>query len=292
MLIFIAAGVILLTLVIASVFLPLLAKREGNEADRSERKAEKNASIFIKEAAVQSVREEVNDENREAAAAVIDNYQNMLHQLKAEKSEIDSLEFKRIETETRMKALEAETDYIHALMKSKRIDQEMAFLFLEYIHRMEIAVTDKMKFRFLNLWTLFRKGATLFLFLFYPNKERRRKQRINRYAKIRQIKIEMAEAAIRAIKSGMTEENREISFLVISEYRKFIRILNKPKNMEASLKYTQMERELQEKAFQAERNAVQTLFERGEISRETARKLRRQINIREVYWMEEHQLHA
>lgn len=90
----------------------------------------------------------------------------------------------------------------------------------------------------------------------------------------------------------MTEENREISFLVISEYRKFIRILNKPKNMEASLKYTQMERELQEKAFQAERNAVQTLFERGEISRETARKLRRQINIREVYWMEEHQLHA
>lgn len=191
-----------------------------------------------------------------------------------------------------MKALEAETDYIHALMKSKRIDQEMAFLFLEYIHRMEIAVTDKMKFRFLNLWTLFRKGATLFLFLFYPNKERRRKQRINRYAKIRQIKIEMAEAAIRAIKSGMTEENREISFLVISEYRKFIRILNKPKNMEASLKYTQMERELQEKAFQAERNAVQVLFERGEISRETARKLRRQINIREVYWMEEHQLHA
>lgn len=127
LLIFIAAGVILLTLVIASVFLPLLAKQEGNEADRSERKAEKNASIFIREAAVQSVREEVNDENREAAAAVIDNYQNMLHQLKAEKSEIDSLEFKRIETETRMKALEAETDYINALMKSKRIDQEMAF---------------------------------------------------------------------------------------------------------------------------------------------------------------------
>lgn len=104
------------------------------------------------------MREEVNDENREAAAAVIDNYQNMLHQLKAEKSEIDSLEFKRIETETRMKALEAETDYINALMKSKRIDQEMAFLFLEYIHRMEIAVTDKMKFRFLNLCTLFRKA--------------------------------------------------------------------------------------------------------------------------------------
>ncbi|MGG4472916.1 Na+/H+ antiporter [Heyndrickxia faecalis] len=292
LLIFIAAGVILLTLVIASVFLPLLARREGNEADRSERKAEKNASIFIGEAAIQSVREEVNDENREAAAAVIDNYQNMLHQLKAEESEIDSLEFKRIETETRMKALEAETEYINALMKSKRIDQEMAFLFLEYIHRMEIAVTDKMKFRFLNLWTLFRKGAPRFLFLFYPNKEKRRKQRINRYAKIRQIKIEMAEAAIRAIKSGMTEENREISFLVISEYRKFIRILSRPKNMEASLKYTQMERELQEKAFQAERNAVQALFERGKISRETARKLRRQINIREVYWMEEHQLHA
>ncbi|GER67915.1 sodium, potassium, lithium and rubidium/H(+) antiporter [Weizmannia acidilactici] len=292
LLIFIAAGVILLTLLIASVLLPVLARRESEKTDQSERKAEKNASIFIKEAAIQSVRKQINDENREAAAAVIADYQSILHQLKIEENEMDLPKFKRIETDIRMKALDAETHYIESQIESKRIDREMAFLFLEYIRRMEIAVTNRMKFRLLNIWVTFQKGFIRLLYMLYPNKKKLRKQRKNRYLKMKKIKIEMAEAAIQSIKSGVTEENREISFLVISEYRKFIRNLNMPKNMEASLKFTRQERELQEKAFQAERNAVQSLFERGKISRDTARKLRRQINIREVYWMEEHHLHA
>ncbi|GER71557.1 sodium, potassium, lithium and rubidium/H(+) antiporter [Weizmannia acidilactici] len=292
LLIFIAAGVILLMLLIASVLLPVLARRESEKTDQSERKAEKNASIFIKEAAIQSVRKQINDENREAAAAVIADYQSILHQLKIEENEMDLPKFKRIETDIRMKALDAETHYIESQIESKRIDREMAFLFLEYIRRMEIAVTNRMKFRLLNIWVTFQKGFIRLLYMLYPNKKKLRKQRKNRYLKMKKIKIEMAEAAIQSIKSGVTEENREISFLVISEYRKFIRNLNMPKNMEASLKFTRQERELQEKAFQAERNAVQSLFERGKISRDTARKLRRQINIREVYWMEEHHLHA
>ncbi|WP_018663029.1 Na+/H+ antiporter [Heyndrickxia acidiproducens] len=292
LMILIAAGVILLTLLIASIFLPILAKTVSNKADQSQRNAEKNASIQIKEAAIRMIRNEINDRNREAAAAVISGYENTLHQLKTEESEMDTLAFKKIETQTRMKALEAETRYIEELLESKRIDREMAYLFFEYIRRMEVAVTHKMKFRLLNIWTIFQKVLIRFFQFFYPNKERLRRQRRLRYLKIKQIKIEMAEAAIHVLRSGINEENREISFLVISEYRKFIRNLKRPRDLEASLHFIQQQRELQEKAFQAERDEIQSLFEKGKISRGTARKIRQQINIREVYWLEEYHLHG
>jgi CPA1 family monovalent cation:H+ antiporter len=46
------------------------------------------------------------------------------------------------------------------------------------------------------------------------------------------------------------------------------------------------------KAFQAERDEIQNLFEEGDITADVIRKIRKKINIREAYWMEESSLHS
>jgi len=59
-----------------------------------------------------------------------------------------------------------------------------------------------------------------------------------------------------------------------------------------SHQYTELQRELRAKAFQAERDEIQNLYEEGEITIDVLRKIRKQINIREAYWMEETSVHA
>ncbi|MFL6558153.1 MAG: hypothetical protein ACJ8MO_18795, partial [Bacillus sp. (in: firmicutes)] len=59
-----------------------------------------------------------------------------------------------------------------------------------------------------------------------------------------------------------------------------------------STHYRHLQRELRIKAFQAERDEIQNLYEEGEITTEIIRKIRKHINIREAYWMEESSLHS
>jgi hypothetical protein len=104
--------------------------------------------------------------------------------------------------------------------------------------------------------------------------------------------MDMAEAAIQALKSGLTPANKNISYLVIGEYSKQITGLRQLKDAKASKAFTRLERELQDKAFQAERDEIQNLYEKGHITLEVARKIRQQINIRETYWMDENSIHV
>lgn len=50
----------------------------------------------------------------------------------------------------------------------------------------------------------------------------------------------------------MTPENRNITYIIIGEYNELLTKLQLVKNADASKKYARMERELQDKAFQAE----------------------------------------
>lgn len=97
----------------------------------------------------------------------------------------------------------------------------------------------------------------------------------------------MGEAAIRAVKKGLTPENREISYLIIGEYIELMTKIKSGRSENYSRALARMERELKEKAFQAERDEIQKLYENGKVTRDVTQKIRRQINIREAYSLEE-----
>ncbi|HWQ72851.1 MAG TPA: Na+/H+ antiporter [Desulfitobacteriaceae bacterium] len=285
LIIFIAAGVILVTLVTASILLPIITKSKNDVKKNNREKMERKALILTYEAAIRTIREVLNEDNNEAALSILAGYNKALQQLKFEENGLNALIAKKIETEIRMKALEVESQYITKLIEEKRIDKEMALLAQAHISRMEAAVTNRFKFRFLIAWMLLKRILYRSSQIFIPKNRKFRKLSEKRI-KMNGMRKELSEKAIQAIKKGLTPENKEISYLIIGEYIELITKIKWGKSENDSQAFVKLERKLKEKAFQAERNELQKLYENGEVTKDVTRKIRWQINIREVYFME------
>lgn len=291
LIIFIAAGVILVTLVAASIFLPILARPEKGNTDELGKEMERLAILRTIDSAIRSIRELMNDENRGAAVSVISSYSQIRNRLNNVSDE-NSEQRKFLETEIRMKALDAEASYIERLVKAGRIDRETTYLSEEHIQRMRLAVTNRLKYRRLFFWTLVKRGMYHLLLLFLPNKQERLKIRNAKMKQVIQLKVNMAKAAISYLKNHISAENENIYLSIIGEYNEMIVKFKHVKKGADSIHHIQLQRELQIKAFQAERDEIQNLYEEGEITIDVTRKIRKQINIREAYWMEESSLHS
>lgn len=287
LILFIAAGVILVTLVNASIFLPVVAKTEVDISKIEREEIKKKALIQTKIAAIRATQEAINDENRSAALAIITQYNQKINQLSYEKNDLELFNRRKEETKIRVMALEAESQYINKLIKEKKISQEAAYLSKEYIRRMEIAITNQIKYRILVLGNLLKRMMFRFLQLFSPQKEELRERRRMKTKELVQLKIKMAEAAIQSLKKEVDKEDKNLIYLVIGEYNELLTKLKLFNNAKAIKQFTQYERELQGKAFQAERDEIQSLFEKGVITIDVVRKVRQQINIREAHWIEE-----
>jgi monovalent cation/hydrogen antiporter len=289
LIIFIAAGVILLTLAAASILLPVITITAESEGSDDRKQMEKNATIRSKEAAIRATREAMDDGNREAAMTVISGYNRMLHRLKSEESEASSKELKKIETDIRLNALEAQYKYIEKLAEERKIVRETVLTAQAHIRRMEVAATNQPKFRILVAWTLLNNLIYNTGHFFMPGSKELKKRR-KKNKQLMQIKINLGREAIRALKGGLTPENKGITYMVIGEYNDLITKIKSARNEEYSMTFAEMERELQEQAFQAERDEIQRLYENGKITKAVTQKLRQKINIREAYFLEENPL--
>lgn len=286
LIIFIAAGVILVTLVLASVFLPLIAKSEKGNAEALKEEMERKAILRSMDAAIKTMRDLTNEENKGAAVSIISNYNQIRNRL-IYVSEEETARMKIIETETRMKALDVESNFIEKLRIDEQIDRESLYLITEHIHRMRVAVTNRLLYRGLFILAILKRGIYNVLRIFMPQKRGSFKERLAKNKKVALLKIEMARAAVDYLKENMTAENEGINVLIIGEYNEMIMKFKLARKGEDSSNYIRLQRELQDKAFQSERDEIQSLYETGEISLDITRKIRRQINIREAYWMEE-----
>lgn len=289
LIIFIAAGVILLTLAAASILLPVITITAESEGSDDRKQMEKNATLRSKEAAIRATREAMDDGNREAAMTVISGYNRMLHRLKSEESEASSKELKKIETDIRLNALEAQYKYIEKLAEERKIVRETVLTAQAQIRRMEVAATNQPKFRILVAWTLLNNLIYNTGHFFMPGSKELKKRR-KKNKQLMQIKINLGREAIRALKGGLTPENKGITYMVIGEYNDLITKIKSARNEEYSMTFAEMERELQEQAFQAERDEIQRLYENGKITKAVTQKLRQKINIREAYFLEENPL--
>lgn len=289
LIIFIAAGVILVTLVLASILLPLLAESDKGNSEELKDEMERTAKIRSIDAAIGFIREVMNEENNGAAVSIMSNYSRMRNALKNVNA-AETEQLKLMETDIRMKALAKEAKFIDGLKEEDQIDREIIFLMDEHIQRMRVAVTNRMHYRGLFIWTIIKRTFFNFIQLFAPKKNKNKRNRSVENQKVIQLKVNMAKAAIHYLKSQMTLENEEVYLLIIGEYNDMIMKFKLAKKGAEPKKYAQMKREIQNKAFQAERDEIQNLFENREITAEVTRKLRKQINIREAYWMEENSL--
>ena len=291
LIIFIAAGVILVTLLTASIFLPILARPEKGNSNELRKEMERDAKLRTIDAAIRSIRELMNDENRGAAVSVISSYNQIRNRLNTGSDE-SSERLKLMETDIRMKALDAEANYIEKLKFEEKIDRETIYMSEEHIQRMRLAVTNRMHFRRLFIWTLAKRSLLKLLQIFAPKSQEQLKNRQAQTKKMIQLKMNMAKAAIKYLNSQMTPDTEYVYLVIIGEYSEMITKFKLAKKGADSTHYRHLQRELRVKAFQAERDEIQNLYEEGEITTDTIRKIRKQINIREAYWMEESSLHS
>ncbi|MFJ7969781.1 Na+/H+ antiporter [Psychrobacillus sp. NPDC096389] len=291
LIIFIAAGVILVTLVLASIFLPIIAKTEKGSTEELKEEMERKAILSSMDAAIRTMRELTTDKNREAAVSIIAHY-NQIRNHFVNVTEEESARKKEMETETRLKALEVEIHYIEKLQTNEQIDRESLYLLEEHIHRMRVAVTNHLQYRGLFIWTIVKRGILNIASLFKSRKHSSLKARFEKKKKVARIKMEMAQEAITYLRESMTPENEGINVLIIGEYNDMIMKFKLARKGADSSRYIREQRELRDKAFQAERDEIQSLYETGEVSMDIMRKIRRQINIREAYWMEENSVQS
>ncbi|TBL77851.1 Na+/H+ antiporter [Paenibacillus thalictri] len=289
LIIFVAAGVILISLILASVLLPLLTKEKETMDEAEEEQLENNVQIQIMNAAIKAVKLEQNDDNEAAAHSVILEYKRWIQQLVATDRERSHFQSREKEAELRQIAFNKEREVARELIAGGELSPMAAVFFKKTLDQTELILANRFHvWRILFSVLLKRiKGA---LFGGKDNKMKKLTERDEE--KLKKLKVKTSEAAIAELRQHMTKENEAAALNLIAYYSTIIeRLCRMPApNQTEDECYCEQKKELHTAAIQAERDAVQALFEKGEINRATANKLRQHISFREAAVFEEDEI--
>lgn len=278
MMIFIAAIVILLSLVVASALLPLLAKRKEAPGSSEQNRLEQQARVRVLQAAITALKTEQSPENEPAAISVITDYQKWVQEesLLSPTYDTGQPRCRDTETELRLKAIDAERRCIEAMVEEGTADMNQALKVTEMLDHMELALTKQSRM-WRTILKLFMKR------LFMSEHKRNIKHREEREA-IKGLKINMCKSAIAELDQQKRPEIATETNYIISQYKQMLGRLSLLQGSRASgdLEQNDLKKEMYWVAIQAERDMVQTMYESGEITRELASDLRGTIRDRET----------
>lgn len=284
LIIFLAAGVILCSLVVASVLLPLLSREQTDEVDHSAER-EHEARLRMLKAGIRAVEGAVNEENGRAAREVISNYRRQLYQLQQSQNTEDWSDRSRNESimKIRFAAIQAERQELQKMLEQGEVSGELAGQIQEVMSQMEVVLSSGFKMK--AMVTLFRLQR---LFKGQLSVKKREQIPMDKKEKFASIRLRTASAALAVVKSQMNDTNRQAVMIVASQYQDMVDRLRSGvksgQHMDDTNEdmFDQFKNELQIKAIQAERDEVQLIFEEGGITRATANKLRQYINYTEA----------
>ena len=279
LIIFLAAGVILFTLLAASILLPLLAAKHVSTASSDQSSIEIQARRKVIGSVISTLKEEMNYGNKTATLSILSRYEKLLHQTL--QKEPAALKPPGPETGLMLIGLRAEQAETEHLLETGQISREAAYQLQKHIAEVEAALSTQTNLGFF----FFRTFVKRLLAKLTLHKKKNRKTEIQ---ELRFARIRTAKAAIAAIREHISEETRPASIELINSYFKSIERLSlQTQCPHGKERLNKQKKELQLKAIQIERNEVQALFENGEINRDTANNLRRSINYFEATILEE-----
>lgn len=281
LIIFISAGVILLTISIASFILPMVLGEEASESDSNTNKSSHKALKQVMDAAIKLINDETNQENKLAASSLITVCEKIKNDNPINAENINlTIEDRKKERDIFLIGLNAERKEINGLLQDKKINPATVEKFEDAISKVESCLSKPPIIQTLTKMELIRKALAKLI---------KKQLNINpmNMKEVKRIKVLTSKAAVEAIKAQINTENRNASLAVIDHYNDIIRRLNTINLGETSNDISKQRSRLHLKALQAERDEVQSLLENNEITRETASKLRRFINYMEATAIEE-----
>ncbi|KOR89663.1 Na+/H+ antiporter [Paenibacillus solani] len=283
LMLFICAGVILLTLMIASILLPILT-RESHDDVINAKHDERIARVQMLKAGLCAIREEMSDENKDEAMQLIYTYSKRIQQAQI-MNKSDMREFWSSTIAVRQIGLDAERHVAETWLKERKGSPRMVEGFLVSLNKVEMLLTSRYKFKLLirSLWRqlkrLTNKSPEINEMPMSPDHPQWEEYKV--------LKQEAIQAAIHKIQAMERGEKPAILQAVIADYRAMEHeLLNDRVWSRRKREFTSESMELELKAIQAERNQIQSMFEEGEIDRAQASHLRMDINYREAHLYE------
>lgn len=300
---FIASGVVIFSLLAAVITLPLVAPNAGPivtrgssidevQEDQEEKEelpqylTDNEAYLIIVQTAISSLNEKRTPKNQRAAYELMLDYQNLERQISMEIRDDDQVE-KALGQEAKLRqvAIAGERVAIERLYKNKQIS---ATTYQDALYRVEQEtnntnrLTERPK---LSIVLDIRKAKRFFHRFFRLKRSAQEDAVLVKEARL--ADREAAKAAIKALSRYVSSEkvdnskiNRNTIYHLVIMYRNRIERLKGKSNFEFT-EYQKQRSRLQIVALGAQRASVQSMLETGRITRKNAVKLRTYINYSE-----------
>lgn len=275
-----AAGVILMSLVIASILLPLLAGEEEETVIKAPGRgnAELAARSVVIDAGMSMLRSLVTETGERANQPALLEFTDKIDRICALRADNDPAaeKMRRQSVEARLSGLEAERTELRRMTENGTIPAPVAVKMEEMLDHTESILCQRfdthVKFSLAELQRLFSG-----LFTGRLGGEDRR-QAIQNAEEARKAKIAMCQAAVNAVSSGINAENREAAQRVINKYEQIESRLEQGEGWSKDGVIDDQKLELKLKAIQEQRDTVQQMYQTGAINLKIAGRLRRFVD--------------
>lgn len=278
LLIFLASGVILVSLLLATFVVPLLAPRKDDPAASQERDSEAMADIM--RSVIEELTARVTDENRAALSPIISQYTERLERFKEKRDlEDDSDE------ELRIKVLEWEQEYVLGLIENDEVPPVEGYQYVSRVARVE-SMVKRGKNRRLALARWWRRQRTIV--------RKRWNKLLGRKlgegpatagSVMRDIKARAAEYVVERLRAEMADspiQSEKISQL-ITEYQRTVALLRGPApSITAITQSADTDLDATRLALRIELEKIQQAYDDGQISRAGARRMREAVYLMQL----------
>ncbi|MBW1605933.1 sodium:proton antiporter [Lactobacillus sp. Sy-1] len=291
MVLFIAASVIILSLISAIVFIPLLTDNQPVEIDDDQSISEERAQIQMVQSAINEIQRSQNEHNQQAAFDLIFQYQLMLRKLNHDvrSNRVNDFSFNN-ELALRRIAFSGERKAALKMYEEGVIKKDEYGAVIQIINRRETAMFDsigmnKSSSNIINDIKSFISGMKKFFLSSRRFKHHQDEALRRKWAMIIET---ISQSAIQEIRNYLKRNDIDASSFepqmvdhIIGFYRNRINRVNSANNDD----YEQQYDNLQVKGFGAQRLEIQHLLETKQINQLTSNDLRQHINYLENIMM-------
>ncbi len=277
---FLACGVIVVTLLLATFVVPILAPRkEKGNPEQKQRDVEANLDIL--RTVIEELTGRQTPENHAATQIVVGQYNDRIARIKENNGIDDEPNMK-----LRLKTLAWERGYVTGLISTGAVDQLVGYQYLTRLARMEDLIKHHRSIR-ANLREALTRLRTLGRRSIHEIAHKVPGAEISEHAQaMRALQIKSYEHVINKLHEELAGDSvanaEDISRLTI-EYQRLLRTLRTQAPSITSIARTQDNtQDIERKGLQIELEQIQTYYDDGILSRGAAKRLRENVHLMEM----------
>ena len=280
LLIFLACGVILVSLLLATFVVPLLAPRKSNPSETAERDSATRVEIW--RAVIEELTARQTDETRRATSQVVARYSDRIERAKS----ADDIQDESINP-LRIQVLHWEQEYVFDLIDSDEAPAVEGYKYLTRLARIE-AMIERGKHKKMRINAAFRRFRALVRKTWRRLRTKlpgENPQISDEKRAMRDIQMRSARYIVHRLQSEMGNidaPNEQISQL-IGEYQRTLRILGTTSpSITAIAQRATPDLEVTRLGLRIELEQIQQAYEEGRLSRAAAQKMRENVYLMQV----------